>query len=194
MSIQFQMQQRRNLPITRYANRNNLCKSLHWLATIPHRNLRIFRDGQLQPCQPTSWSKFNIEKATDDEDLCDQKLYQFIIGLLMYAARATRPDIAYATHFLGQFSLNPTETHLSATKRVLQLLKKTIMKTLTYKYNTNELPLRIYSDTSFAFNLTDRHSYTGLVIQTSGQTTICRSKKQKTVSHSTTVAEYLAFA
>ena len=135
-----------------------------------------------------------LKKATDDEILCDQKLYQSIIGSLMYAATATRPDIAYATHFLGQFSSKPTETHLSAAKRVLRYLKGTINHGLTYKYDTCEIPLRIYSDSSFASNLTDRHSYTGLVIKTFGHTTIWRSKKQKTVSDSTTVAEYVALA
>ena len=41
-----------------------------------------------------------LKKAADDKILCDQKLYQSIIGSLMYAATATRPDIADATHFL----------------------------------------------------------------------------------------------
>ena len=135
-----------------------------------------------------------LKKVTDDETLCDQKLYQSIIGSLMYAVTATRPDIAYATHFLGQFSSKPTETHLSAAKRVLLYLKATITYGLTYKYDTNEIPLRIYSDTSFASNLTDRHSYTGLVIQTFGHTTIWRSKEREIISDSTTVAEYVALA
>ena len=115
-----------------------------------------------------------LKKTTDDETLCDQKLYQSIIGSQMYAATATRPNIAYATHFLGQFSSKLTETHLSAAKRVLRYLKGTITYSLTYKYDTCEIPLRIYSDSSFASNLTDRHFYTGLVIQTFGHTTIWR--------------------
>ena len=135
-----------------------------------------------------------LKKATDDETLCDQKLYQSIIGSLMYAATATRPNIAYATHFRGQFSSKPTETHLSAAKRVLRYLKGIITHGLTYKYDTCEIPLRIYSNSSFASNLTDRHSYTGLVIQTFRHTTIWRSKKQKTVSDSTTIAIYVALA
>ena len=135
-----------------------------------------------------------LKKATDDATLCDQKLYQSIIGSLMYAATATRPDIAYATHLLGQFSSKPTETHLLAAKRVLRYRKETIRHGLTYKYDICEIPLRIYSDSSFASNLTNRHSYTGLVIQTFGHTTLWRSMKQKTVSDSTTFAEYVALA
>ena len=60
-----------------------------------------------------------LTKANDDEDLYNQRIYQSIVRLLMYPATATRPDIAYATHFLGQFLSKPTKTHLSAAKRVL---------------------------------------------------------------------------
>ena len=154
--------------------------------------LERFGMGNCNPVNTPIEVSSTLKKETDDETLCDQKLYQSIIGSLMYAATATRPDIAYATHFLGQFSSKPTETHLSAAKRVLRYLKGTITHGLTYKYDTCEIPLRIYSDSSFASNLTDRHSYTGLVIQTFGHTTIWRSKKQKTVSDSTTIAEYVA--
>ena len=158
---------------------------------------KILKRFGMENCNPVNTPievSSTVEKAMDDEILCDQKLYQSIIGSLLYAATATRPEIAYATHFLGQFSWKPTETHLSAAKRVLRYLKGTITYGLTYKYDTSEILLRIYSNSSFASNLTDRHSYTGLVIQTFGHTTIWRSKKQKTVSDSTTVAEYIALA
>ena len=151
----------------------------------------------MENCNPVNTAievSSTLKKASDDEILCDQKLYQSNIGSLMYAATATHPDIAYATHFLGKFSSKPTETHLSAAKRVLCYLKGTITYGLTYKYDTCEMPLRIYSDTSLASNLTDRHSYTGLVIQTFRHTTIWRSKKHKTFSDSTTVAEYVTLA
>ena len=135
-----------------------------------------------------------LQTATDNDQLCDQKLYQSLKGSLMYAATPTRPGIAHATHFLGQFSAQPTETHLVAAKRVLRYLRGTPTMGIKYNYESNHIPLRVYSDSSFASNLTDRHSYTGLIIQTHGHTVIWRSKKQKTVSDSTTVAEYVALA
>ena len=84
--------------------------------------IEILERFGMENCNPVNTPievSSTLKKATDDETLCDQKLYQSIIGSLMYAATATRPDIAYATHFLGQFSSKPTETHLSAAKRVL---------------------------------------------------------------------------
>ena len=90
----------------------------------------------MENCNPVSTPievSSAYKKATNDKTLCDQKLYQSIVGSLMSAATVTRPDIAYATHFLGQFSSKPTETHLLAAKRVLRYLKGTITYGLTYK-------------------------------------------------------------
>ena len=84
----------------------------------------------------------------------------------MYAATATRLDIAHAIHFLGQFSALPTKTHLVAAKRVLWYLKGTPMMRITYNYDSYDIPLWVYRDSSFACNLTDRESYTGQIIKT----------------------------
>ena len=115
--------------------------------------------------------------AKDGEQRCDQKYYQLIIGSLMYASIATRPDIAHATTFLAQFSSDPTTTPLTAAKRVLRYLKGTINYGLSYYKNHNTPTSRVYSDASFASNLHNRVSYTGLIIQNYGNTVIWRSKK-----------------
>ena len=51
--------------------------------------------------------------------------YQSIVGKLMYAMIATRPDLAYTVSTLGKFNSAPSEDHLSAAKRVLRYLKHT---------------------------------------------------------------------
>jgi len=130
--------------------------------------------------------------AKDGDQRCEQKHYQSIIGSLMYASIATRPDIAHATTYLSQFSSDPTMTHLTAAKRVLRYLKGTIHHGLSYYRNNNSLTLEVYSDASFASNLDDRISYTGLIVQNHKNTVIWRSKKQKSVTLSTTEAEYVA--
>ena len=43
-------------------------------------------------------------------------LYQSIVGSLLYAAIATRPDIAQAVGAVSKFSSSPTEAHLTAAK------------------------------------------------------------------------------
>ena len=52
-------------------------------------------------------------------------VYQSIVGSLMYAATATRPDISYAVGVLSRFCSQPTAAHLTAAKRVIRYLKAT---------------------------------------------------------------------
>ena len=48
----------------------------------------------------------------------DQRLYQSMLGSLMYVAIGTQPDIMYAIHYLSQHSIAPREPHLNAMKHV----------------------------------------------------------------------------
>ena len=52
--------------------------------------------------------------------------YQSIVGSLLYAAIATRPDI------VAKFSAKPNEAHLRAAKRILKFLKETLNLTINY--------------------------------------------------------------
>ena len=45
--------------------------------------------------------------------------YQSIVGKVMYAIIATRPDLAFAVSTLGRFNAAPNATHLEATKKTL---------------------------------------------------------------------------
>jgi hypothetical protein len=51
--------------------------------------------------------------------------YQRKIGLLLFAAVTTRPDIAFATLRLARFLTNPSTEHHHAVDRVLLYLLKT---------------------------------------------------------------------
>ncbi len=55
----------------------------------------------------------------------DKKLYQEIIGSLIYLAYGTRPDIAYAVTALARHMANPQEQHVTLAKGVLRYLKGT---------------------------------------------------------------------
>jgi len=46
----------------------------------------------------------------------NQAQYQSIVGSLMYAAQATRPDIAFAVAALSRYLLKPYKTPMTAAK------------------------------------------------------------------------------
>ena len=65
------------------------------------------------------------------------KLYQAIVGSLMCAALATRPDIAFAVVALCRYNASPQAGHLTAARRVLRYLKATADHRLLYRKSTN---------------------------------------------------------
>ena len=55
----------------------------------------------------------------------------------MYAATGTRPDLAYLVTYLSQFLQCPESVHVTAAKRALRYLSKTIDWDLLYPYITD---------------------------------------------------------
>ena len=53
----------------------------------------------------------------------DVTSYQSIVGSLLYAAIATRPDIAQAVGAVSKFCANPTQNHLTATRANPQIFE-----------------------------------------------------------------------
>jgi len=62
----------------------------------------------------------NLHKRKPDEEACDQTIYQSMIGSLMNAMTATRPDIAYAIGVLSRYNHDPSNEHMVALKRVFR--------------------------------------------------------------------------
>ena len=56
-----------------------------------------------------------------------------MVGSLLHAARATRPDIAHAVVVVSKFNAALTQAHLTTVKRIFQYLKGTIDLTLQYR-------------------------------------------------------------
>ena len=119
--------------------------------------------------------------------------YQSMVGSLLYAAIATRPDIAHAVGTVSKFCSKPTEAHFTAAKRILRYLKGTL--NLAIKYQRSESNMLIgYSDADWAGDLDDRHSTTGNLFLMAGGPVNWLSKKQAVVALSTSEAEYVALS
>ena len=120
-------------------------------------------------------------------------VYQSMVGSLLYATIATRPDIAQAVGMVSKFCSKPTEAHLTAVKRILRYLKGTL--NLAIKYQKSEDKILVgYSDADWAGDLDDRHSTTGNLFLMARGPINWLSKKQGVVALSTSEAEYVALS
>jgi len=142
------------------------------------------------------------------EDIID---YQAVVGSLMYAALATRPDISYAVAALSRYNSWPFTSHMTTAKRVLQYLKPTADFRLQFNSNGNGIGIGIgigigngigidignslvgYSDYDWANHSVDRKSQGGHVFLTSnGGAVSWQSQKQGLIAMSTLEAEFIA--
>jgi hypothetical protein len=119
--------------------------------------------------------------------------YRRLVGLLMYLAIATRPDISFAVCKLSQFMNYYRTIHWNAAKSVVCYLKGT--RTLQLRLGgKNPTKLVGFSDASYAC-CPDSGKSIGAYCFSLGDGVISwASRKQKTVAQSTCDAEYIACA
>ena len=112
-----------------------------------------------------------LRRHTEDSEaaLVDKKLYQSMVGSLLYCALGTRPDIQFAVSTVAQFSSEPDQHHLTAVKRIFCYLKGTDNLKLNYRCVNDQL--RGYSDADFARDPNERKSVSGYCFFLSGGVT-----------------------
>lgn len=150
--------------------------------------------SNLPPCSPNACQDIPDDKITIS--------YQRLVGSLTYLAICTRPDIAYAAMALGQFNASPTRTHLAAAKTVLRYLAGTVNLCLQFPSpssssdqprETKSLPsICGLSDADWASDEKDRKSISGYCFYFLHSLVSWSSRKQRTVSTSSTESEYYA--
>ena len=117
--------------------------------------------------------------------------YQSIIGSIMYAMLSTRPDIAFAVTRLAKFASNPSQAHMGYAYYILRYLQGTKDYALCYNGASNS-GLVAYSDSDWAEDCDNRHSTSGFVFMMANCVVSWASRRQPTVSLSSTEAEYKA--
>ncbi|KAM1023651.1 hypothetical protein ACFX2A_045494 [Malus domestica] len=124
--------------------------------------------------------------------LTDPSLYRSIVGSLQYLT-FTRPDIAYVVNTVCQFMKSPMEMHYAAVKRILRYLQGTQHHGILYSA-AKETTLTAFSDADWAADINTRRSITGYVVYLGNNPVSWQSKKQCSVSRSSTEAKYKALA
>jgi hypothetical protein len=160
----------------------------------------ILKRFNMEDCKPVASPmatgvkllKHDPADAASTEDMAKVP-YASAVGALMYAALATRPDIAYAVTALCQFMANPAISHWNAAKRVFRYLQGTKEHALAYGWNGGKDQLLYgYSDSDWGNDVNDRRSVTGWTFLLHDGAVSWQSCKQPTVALSSVEAEYMA--
>ena len=116
--------------------------------------------------------------------------FREVIGKLLYLSIHTRPDICYAVSQLSQFLDNPDQEHFEQLIYLLRYLQGT--KHYCLKLGGKHLNLNSYCDSTWASDVSDRHSVGGYLIFIGDSLVSWSSKKQKSIALSSTEAEYMS--
>src|SRR5258706_14207569 len=170
----------------------------------------ILKRFGLYDCNPVTYpldKSHQIDKATTtnaDDSEVNIKLYQQMVGSLMYTVIGTRPDITFTVTRLSQFLTKPTKNHFGAIKHVFRYLKGTRDIKLSFPYSQQQsasdahasdaLILEGFTDSDFAGCPDTRRSISGYIFKLANCAISWRSRKQKSVATSTPEAEYMALA
>lgn len=144
-----------------------------------------FCNGVDTPMEP----KLCLTKNSKDPST--KEPYKELIGCLMYVMLTSRPDLSVSVNYLSRFQNCATDSHWIHLKRILRYLKKTENIELLYDGKTDDI-LFGYSDADWGNDVDDRKSLSGFLIKVFGCTVSWVTKKQPTVSLSSTEAEYVA--
>ena len=185
----------KDLGLARYFLGIEMCRTEN--GTYLHQRkyvLDLLKDAGLTAAKPTSFPlpqnlKLSLDKGAP---ISNPESYRRLVGRLLYLFM-TRPDISYGVQHLSQFVSSPKEPHMQAALHLLRYLKGTISNGLFYPVQSN-LKVAGFSDADWASCLMTRKSLTGYCIFLGHSLISWKTKKQATVSRSSTEAEYRSMA
>ncbi|WVZ76373.1 LOW QUALITY PROTEIN: hypothetical protein U9M48_024351 [Paspalum notatum var. saurae] len=153
--------------------------------------LKKFNMGDSKPMTTPMSTNTALDVDEDGEEV-DQKEFRGMIGSLLYLT-ATKPDIQFAVCLCAHYQASPRTSHRQAVKRIFRYLKFTPELGLWYSSGSS-LSLRGFSDADHAGCRIDRKSTSGTYQLLGTSLVSWSSRKQASVSLSTTEAEYVAAA
>ena len=172
--------------------------------------LELLQKAGLSSCNPMSSPMVaSSSLSLDDSDaFSDPSKYRQVVGALQYVT-LSRPDIAFAVNKVCQYMHAPTENHWSAVKRILRYLHGTVEYGMLIRRSSGSTlqaftdvlwkgspntSLEAFSNADWAGDSDDRRSTGGFAIYLGSNLISWTARKQRTVSRSSTEAEYKALA
>jgi histone deacetylase 1/2 len=153
----------------------------------------VLESAGMTQCKPVSTPIDSKGKLQADGFVIDDLAsYRSLAGALMYLT-ITRPDLAFAVQQTCLHMHDPKVQHLAMLKRILWYLRGTTSLGLHLRATT-ELSVTTYSDADWAGCPDTRRSTSGFCVFLGDSLVSWSSKRQPTVSRSSTEAEYRAVA
>ena len=124
-----------------------------------------------------------------------QKKYQSGAGSLLYLIKHSRPDLSNIVRELSKVMDGANESHMKALLQAIKFVETTRnYKLIMRMQETNKLKweLKAYSNSDYAGDADNRRSVSGYILYLNRCAISWRSKGQKSVSLSSTEAEYRA--
>lgn len=156
--------------------------------------IKRFGMDNCKPMMTPMDQNFN-SKIFESDVKCDKNIEGIcrrIVGCLMYAVSGTRPDLCFAISILSRYQKCANSVLLSALKRVLRYVKHTIDYNLVYK--CDDTMLQGFCDADWGGDQRNRKSTSGYLFTFANCLIVWCSKKQSSVSLSSTEAEYVSMS
>ncbi|KAE8184630.1 hypothetical protein CF336_g7723, partial [Tilletia laevis] len=152
--------------------------------------LARFGFEHLKPAPSPLDSKQRLVPYEGQASEADTKLFQSMVGCLMWLSQASRADLAYAVAALARHAKNPGPIHLGCAKRVMRYVAGTIDFKLRIASHSEE-DIVAHSDADLGGDHSAK-STSGWCISVHGATVAWGSKLQTLVADSTAQAELIA--
>lgn len=174
-----------------------------FLLTQPGLIHKVLEAAGMQDCHPVSTPAVTTPLGSDKHGRPFQEEWEYasIIGMLMYLANNSRPDIAFAVHQCARFTHSPRHSHSVAIKRILRYLKGTETKGM-FLEPSPDFVINCYVDADFAglWKVEDDQdpicvkSRSGYLLTFMNCPIMWVSKLQTQIALSTMEAEYIALS
>ena len=156
--------------------------------------LERFQMDQCKPSRTPADLNLKPQTAQNGDEEFDQRIYRSLVGLILYLAKQTRPDM-FTVNILSRHMNAHTNQHWMCRKKLLRYLQGSKGLKLTY---TKEASYHLVeeNDADWSGDVNDRKSTKGYYFKLNGRGAALSwvVKKQATIAASSLEAEYQGMA